>query len=233
VVGEASDGDEAVEEWKRLQPDVTTMDIVMPRRSGIDAVKGSWASTRRVRRDVQRAGSGDARAGGAPGGRARLHREAVQARLRDRHAEQGAREAGSLRPLDLAKYRTIFIEESTEHFAEISRALLELEKEPGRVEAIDVVFRMAHSIKGMAASLGYDSITELAHKLEDRMQLVREAGAIEPRDELAVLFRGLAALEAMVGSVRETGSAPPVDPALVSALAARSRVRARRQKKKS
>ena len=40
VVGEASDGDEAVEEWKRLQPDVVTMDIVMPRRSGIDAVKG-------------------------------------------------------------------------------------------------------------------------------------------------------------------------------------------------
>jgi two-component system chemotaxis response regulator CheY len=40
VVGEASDGDEAVEEWKRLHPDVVTMDIVMPRRSGIDAVKG-------------------------------------------------------------------------------------------------------------------------------------------------------------------------------------------------
>ncbi len=40
VVGEASDGDEVVEEFKRLHPDVTTMDIVMPRRSGIDAVKG-------------------------------------------------------------------------------------------------------------------------------------------------------------------------------------------------
>src|SRR4026207_281963 len=39
-VGEASGGDGAVEEWKRLQPDVVTMDIVMPRRSGIDAVKG-------------------------------------------------------------------------------------------------------------------------------------------------------------------------------------------------
>lgn len=39
VVGEASDGDEVVEEWKRLHPDVVTMDIVMPRRSGIDAVK--------------------------------------------------------------------------------------------------------------------------------------------------------------------------------------------------
>jgi two-component system chemotaxis response regulator CheY len=40
VIGEASDGVEAVEEFKRLQPDVVTMDIVMPRRSGIDAVRG-------------------------------------------------------------------------------------------------------------------------------------------------------------------------------------------------
>jgi two-component system, chemotaxis family, sensor kinase CheA len=123
--------------------------------------------------------------------------------------------------VDLAKYRTIFIEESTEHFAEISEALLELEKDPGRIESIDVVFRMAHSIKGMAASLGYDSITELAHKLEDRMQVVREAGTIAPHDEISVLFRGLAALEAMVGAVRETGEAPPADPELVAALAAR------------
>ena len=52
-------------------------------------------------------------------------------------------------------------------------------------EAIDVVFRMAHSIKGMAASLGYDSITELAHRLEDRMQRVpARPAASTPRDEL-------------------------------------------------
>ena len=122
--------------------------------------------------------------------------------------------------MDLAKYRTIFIEESTEHFAEISRALLELEKNPEGADSIDIVFRMAHSIKGMAASLGYDSITELAHKLEDRMQLVRQAGRIEPRDELSLLFRGLTALEAMVGAVRETGEAPPADAELVAALRA-------------
>jgi two-component system chemotaxis response regulator CheY len=40
VVGEATDGVEAVDEYKRLQPDLVTMDIVMPRRSGIDAVRG-------------------------------------------------------------------------------------------------------------------------------------------------------------------------------------------------
>jgi two-component system, chemotaxis family, sensor kinase CheA len=124
--------------------------------------------------------------------------------------------------VDLAKYRAIFIEESTEHFAEISRALLELEKDPARVEAIDVVFRMAHSIKGMAASLGYDSITDLAHKLEDRMQIVRDAGVVEPREELSVLFRGLTALEGMVAAVRDHGEAPPADPELVAALATRA-----------
>ena len=121
--------------------------------------------------------------------------------------------------MDLAKYRTIFIEESTEHFAEISRALLELEKDPQRAPAIDVVFRMAHSIKGMAASLGYDSITLLAHKLEDQMQVIREAGRIGPGDELSLLFRGLTALEGMVAAVSETGEAPPAEPGLIAALA--------------
>ena len=49
VVGEASDGDEVVEEWKRLHPDVVTMDIVMPRRSGIDAVKSIIELDRKAR----------------------------------------------------------------------------------------------------------------------------------------------------------------------------------------
>ena len=82
--------------------------------------------------------------------------------------------------MDMAKYRVVFLEEASEHLEDMSRALLDLEREPKHRDAIDLVFRMAHSIKGMAASLGYDPITELAHKLEDRMQLVREAGTIDP-----------------------------------------------------
>ena len=70
----------------------------------------------------------------------------------------------------MAKYRVIFIEESMEHLAEMSSAMLELEKNLADAESIDLVFRMAHSIKGMAASLQYDSIAEVAHGLEDRMQ---------------------------------------------------------------
>ena len=118
----------------------------------------------------------------------------------------------------MSKYTGVFLEEATEHLAEMSRALLELEREPGDGEAIDVVFRMAHSIKGMAASLGFDSITEVSHRLEDRMQEIRNAGCIDGAEGLSVLFLGLEGLEAMVAAVRETGAPPPTDPGLLEAL---------------
>ncbi|MGH0032762.1 MAG: chemotaxis protein CheA [Myxococcota bacterium] len=120
--------------------------------------------------------------------------------------------------MDLAKYRAIFIEESAEHFAELSGALLDLEKDPANGEAIDVVFRMAHSIKGMAASLDYTAIAEIAHRLEDRMQAVREAGRVRPGDELSLLFRGLSTLEAMVEAVKEDREIPAADPQLAEEL---------------
>jgi two-component system chemotaxis sensor kinase CheA len=120
----------------------------------------------------------------------------------------------------MAKYRAVFVEEATEHLADISRALLELEKDAGRSEAIDQIFRMAHSIKGMAASLEYGTVTELAHRLEDRMQAIRAAGRVPGGDELSLLFRGLAGLERMVAVVRDTAQAPPADPELVRALTA-------------
>ena len=120
--------------------------------------------------------------------------------------------------LDLAKYRALFLEEATEHLSEISTALLEIEKDLGAAGAIDVAFRMAHSIKSMAASLDYDSITELAHALEDRMERVRSAGRVSGPEELRPLFHGLEGLEAMVGIVRETGEAPPAQAELVERI---------------
>ena len=121
-------------------------------------------------------------------------------------------------PLDMAKYRAVFVEEATEHLADISRALLELEKDAGRTDAIDQIFRMAHSIKGMAASLEYPAVTELAHRLEDRMQAIRAAGRVPGGDELSLLFHGLAGLERMVALVRDTAQSPPAEAELVRAL---------------
>ncbi len=121
--------------------------------------------------------------------------------------------------MDMTKYRAVFLEEATEHLSEMSGALLELEKDSGRSEAIDLAFRMAHSIKGMAASLEYDSITEVAHRLEDCLQEIRSAGRVEGSEVLTLLFKGLEGLEAMVAVVRETGESPAPNPDLAAALA--------------
>jgi len=120
--------------------------------------------------------------------------------------------------VDMAKYRRIFLEEATEHLAEIGTALLALEKETANPDAIDLIFRMAHSIKGMAASLGYDAITEVSHRLEDRMQSIRSAGRVADPEELALLFRGVECLEAMVRAVANEQEPKP-DPELVRILA--------------
>jgi two-component system chemotaxis sensor kinase CheA len=114
--------------------------------------------------------------------------------------------------LDLSKYRAVFLEDATEHLADMSRALLELEKEPGRVDSIDLLFRLAHSIKGMAASLDYREVTACAHALEDRMQAIRSRGRVEPGAELSTLFEGLGELESLVRRVREAGEAAPPRP---------------------
>jgi two-component system chemotaxis sensor kinase CheA len=118
----------------------------------------------------------------------------------------------------LTKYRALFLEEGTENLAEMSRSLLELEKDPAALDAIETVFRMVHSMKSMAASLEYESISVLAHRLEDRMESVRSAGRIGSVDDLPLLFRGLEVMEAMLAHVAETGDAPDADPTLLAAL---------------
>jgi two-component system chemotaxis sensor kinase CheA len=121
--------------------------------------------------------------------------------------------------LDMAKYRRIFLEEAADHLGEISHSLLQLEKELASVEAIDTIFRMAHSIKSMAASLGYDSVADLSHRMEDRMEHVRRAGRVRSQDELALLFRCLETLEAMVEAVASEQDPPLAEDALLAALA--------------
>ena len=122
--------------------------------------------------------------------------------------------------LDMAKYHKLFLEESTDHLGEISRALLDLEKDTAVGESIDVIFRMAHSIKSMAASLGYDPVSELSHRLEDRMEGVRTAGRVRNPQELGLLFQGLESLEAMVTAVSNEMDLVPADAGLLAELAA-------------
>ncbi|MEE8558845.1 MAG: chemotaxis protein CheW [Myxococcota bacterium] len=122
--------------------------------------------------------------------------------------------------MNLEKYRALFIDEATDHLAEMSRAVVELEKcagTPDAAEPIATLFRMAHSIKGMAASLSYEAVAELAHGLEGWMEPLRGRTGI-PVGAVPLLLEIVAALETMVGVVSSCEEAPAPRPDLLALL---------------
>ena len=101
----------------------------------------------------------------------------------------------------------------------MGRALAALSAGDEPVEsAIDTLFRMAHSIKGMAASLDYDAVSSLAHRLEDWMEPLR-AGAEFDRSQLGLLAEAIAAIEEMVACVDLAGEPPAAREDLLARLA--------------
>ncbi len=108
--------------------------------------------------------------------------------------------------MDMSQYRDLFISESREHLRAMNELIVALEKEAGNGEKIDSLFRSAHSIKGMAASMGYGDIAELAHKIEDLMDKVRK-GIMEFESGVAdLLLAGADCMEAMILDVEQGGT---------------------------
>ena len=75
--------------------------------------------------------------------------------------------------MDLSKYVDLFLSEGREHVAELSGALAELESAPASADAVGAAFRAVHSIKGMAAAMGYAAVTERADALESALDILR------------------------------------------------------------
>ncbi|MCF6178318.1 MAG: chemotaxis protein CheA [Geopsychrobacter sp.] len=80
----------------------------------------------------------------------------------------------------MAKYKVMFLTEAREHLQKMSAQLVAIEADPTNRNGIDALLREAHSIKGMAASMGYQQHAELSHHLEDRLDLFRQKGKISP-----------------------------------------------------
>src|SRR5512140_700375 len=75
--------------------------------------------------------------------------------------------------MELSRYLDLYLAESQEHLRELNRSLLELEQGGGS-DAVTRAFRAAHTLKGMSATMGFSSVTELAHGLEDRLAEIRD-----------------------------------------------------------
>lgn len=108
--------------------------------------------------------------------------------------------------MDVSQYLEIFIDETKEHLQSLNEQLLILEKEPDNSETINEIFRAAHSLKGMAGTMGYKKMQRLTHDMENVFSEIR-TGNMSVKDELVdVLFRGLDALEFYLANIINSGN---------------------------
>lgn len=103
--------------------------------------------------------------------------------------------------MDMAKYRDLFLSETREHLNQMGRLLVALEQAPAEHATIDALFREAHSVKGMAASMGYDRTASLAHHLEDTLDGFRRGGAV-PGTAIDRLLAGIDLLEGLLDDLQ-------------------------------
>ncbi|MGN0161282.1 MAG: chemotaxis protein CheW [Lachnospiraceae bacterium] len=104
--------------------------------------------------------------------------------------------------MDVSQYLEIFIDESKEHLQELSDALMVLEKEPEDKDTINGIFRVAHTLKGMAGTMGYKRMQNLTHNMENVLSEIRN-GKMKVSSGLAdILFQCLDALESYVANIQ-------------------------------
>jgi two-component system chemotaxis sensor kinase CheA len=117
--------------------------------------------------------------------------------------------------MDLSKYAALFLAESREHLRGCNSSLLEWESEPTAVEPVDRLFRAIHTIKGMAATMGYAAVTQLAHGTENLLDALRHGRVSANPAVFQLLFRAIDIL----GRTVETAAAGSEDDADMGLIA--------------
>jgi two-component system chemotaxis sensor kinase CheA len=114
--------------------------------------------------------------------------------------------------MDTSEYLPMFLAECRENLQELNLAVVRLEEAPDDRETVDAIFRIAHSLKGMAATMGFEGMATLTHKMEDVLELLRQRGGGLSREVVDVLLACLDALSGAVDSIDGDG-AENLDPA--------------------
>jgi two-component system chemotaxis sensor kinase CheA len=102
-------------------------------------------------------------------------------------------------------YLEAFVREGEEHVTNLNNALLELESDPGNEEAMDAIFRTAHTLKGNFGAMGFESASNLAHAVEDLLDEMRQGDLEVTGDRMDVVFRGIDDIEASLDEIEEHG----------------------------
>ncbi|MCA1320904.1 chemotaxis protein CheA [Bacillus tianshenii] len=107
--------------------------------------------------------------------------------------------------MELSQYLDIFLEESKEHLETINNQLVELERNPQSIEIVNEIFRSAHTLKGMSATMGYEDLASLTHQMENVLDMIRNHKLSVSSNLLDVIFRSVEYLEEMVFSIADGG----------------------------
>lgn len=108
--------------------------------------------------------------------------------------------------MDVSQYLEIFIDETSEHIQNLSDCIMALEQEPDNKDTINEIFRAAHSLKGMAGTMGFKRMQRLTHDMENVFQEVRSEKIKVNGEMIDILFQCLDAIEAYLESVKNTSN---------------------------
>ena len=106
--------------------------------------------------------------------------------------------------MDTSQYLEIFIDETKEHLQNLNEQLLVLEKEPDNADTINEIFRAAHSLKGMAGTMGYKRMQRLTHDTENVFSEIRNGKMKVSANLIDTLFQSLDALEEYLENIQQT-----------------------------
>ena len=105
--------------------------------------------------------------------------------------------------MDVSQYLEIFLDETDEHLQNLNTQILQLEQEPDNMDTINEIFRAAHSLKGMAGTMGYKRMQTLTHDMENVFSEVRNGNIKVKAEMIDVLFQCLDALDEYNANIRE------------------------------
>ena len=117
--------------------------------------------------------------------------------------------------MDVGQYLEIFIDESSEHIQTLSDCIMTLEQEPDNKDTINEVFRAAHSLKGMAGTMGFKRMQHLTHDMENVFQEVRSDKIKVDSSMIDLLFKCLDAIDKYVENIKESSDEGTEDNELI------------------
>ena len=106
--------------------------------------------------------------------------------------------------MDVSQYLGVFLDESKEHLQTLNDAIMQLEQDPENEDVINDIFRAAHSMKGMAGTMGYTNMQNLTHDMEDVFSDVRNGTLKIDSSMIDTLFQCLDAIQAYVDNITES-----------------------------